>query len=136
MIKKKTEIKKLTKISLVVIGIVTFMFGILLIFLLDIFLTPLTGWTNPMHPRSFGGICLLSAIFAVILLRKKEWEEIKLLYAFIVSMFIPSITIELYVLVVYGSTFSAAAISQVFLDQILMFVMLALGVISYYKQEH
>ncbi|GAH82274.1 unnamed protein product, partial [marine sediment metagenome] len=33
LIKKMTEIKKLTKISLVVIGIVTFMFGILLIFL-------------------------------------------------------------------------------------------------------
>jgi len=131
-----SEIKKITKIALVYNAIVTFLFAILLIFLTEIFITLLTGWTNPLSPRNFGGLCLLSAIFSVILLRKKEWEEIKLTYAFIFSFFIMTIPIELIVTIVYGPTLSAAAISQSILNQILMISIFILGVFSYYKQEH
>ena len=77
-----TEIKKLTKISLVVLGIITFLYGMLTTFLLDIFLTPMTGWINPLHPRLFGALCFMYTIFVVIALRQNEWEKIKLLFAF------------------------------------------------------
>ena len=130
-----TEIKKITKIALVANAIVTFIFSILLIFLVELFITPLTGWTNPLSPRNFGGICLLSAIFSIILLRKKEWEEIKLTFAFIFSFFLLTIPIELIVTVVYAPTLSAAAISQSILNQILMCSLLTLGILSYIKQE-
>lgn len=135
-VKRMTEIKKITKIALVYNAIVTFLFAILLIFLTELFITPLTGWTNPLSPRNFGGLCLLSAIFSVILIRKKEWEEIKLTYAFIFSFFIMTIPIELIVMGVLGPTLSAAAISQSILNQILMISIFTLGVVSYYKQEH
>ena len=131
-----TEIKKITKIALVYNAIVTFLFAILLILLTEFFLTPLTGWTNPLSPRNFGGLCLLSAIFSVILLRKKEWEEIKLTYAFIFSFFTMTIPIELIVMGVLWSTLSVAAISQTILNQILMISIFSLGVLSYYKQQH
>jgi hypothetical protein len=130
-----TEIKKITKITLVAYAIVNFLFGILLLFLTDLFLNPLTGWTNPLSPRNIGGIFLLSAIFAVILLRKKEWEEIKLIYAFMFSFFIMTIPIELIVVVVYASTLNAATISQNIMDIIIMSILFILGVYSYIKQE-
>ncbi|MBY9002650.1 MAG: hypothetical protein KGD73_01640 [Candidatus Lokiarchaeota archaeon] len=131
-----TEIKKITKIALGYNAIVTFLFAILLIFLTELFLVPLTGWTNPLSPRNFGGLCLLSAIFSVILLRKKEWEEIKLTYAFIFSFFTMTIPIELIVMGVLWPTLSVAAISQTILNQILMISIFSLGVLSYYKQQH
>lgn len=131
-----TEIKKITKIALVYNAIVTFLFAILLIFLTELFINPLTGWTNPLSPRNFGGLCLLSAIFSVILLRKKEWEEIKLTYAFIFSFFTMTIPIELIVMGVLWPTLSVAAISQTILNQILMISIFSLGVLSYYKQQH
>ena len=76
-----TEIKKLTKISLIVLAIVTFIFGINLTFLYDMTMNP-EGFTNPYFPRFWGGLCFLTSIFAIILFRKKEWEEIKLTYMF------------------------------------------------------
>ena len=130
-----TEIKKITKISLIVYAIVDFIYAMLLLFLTDIFVNPLFGWTNPMSPRNMGGIFLLSAIFIVILLRKKEWEEIKLTYAFMYSFFIMTIPIELIVAVVYAPTLSTLAISQHVMDLILMSVLFILGVYSYIKQR-
>ncbi len=130
-----TEIKKITKISLIALSIVYFIFGILLVFLLDFFITPLTGWTNPLSPRNFGGILFLGSFFAVILLRKKEWEEIKLTYTFLFSFFIATIPIELIVTIVYSSTLSAAAIGQTILNEIIMCSLFALGVYSYIKQK-
>ncbi|MHA1191485.1 MAG: hypothetical protein ACTSP9_04220 [Promethearchaeota archaeon] len=130
-----TEIKKMTKITLVVYAIVNFLFGILLVFLNDLILAPLTGWTNPLSPRNIGGIFLLSAIFAVIILRKKEWEEIKLIYTFMFSFFIVTIPIELILLIVLGSTYSAAYFSQSIMDIIIMSILFILGVFSYIKQE-
>ena len=44
-----TEIKKLTKIVLVVYAIIWFIFGTLLTFLYDMALNP-EGWTNPYFP--------------------------------------------------------------------------------------
>jgi len=91
LIKKMTEIKKLTKISLVVDAIIWLIFGILLLFLTDMLTVDLTGWTNPLHPRAFGAICLISAVFAVIMLRKKEWEEIKMTFMYFVFQLFDSI---------------------------------------------
>ena len=59
-----TEIKKFTKIVLIVDVIMWFLFGTLLTFLYDMALNP-EGWTNPYLPRMFGGVNFLSAIFAI-----------------------------------------------------------------------
>ncbi|MDX1798459.1 MAG: hypothetical protein R3255_07410, partial [Candidatus Lokiarchaeia archaeon] len=79
------EIKKLTKITLVVDTIIWFLFGVMLTFLYDMTLNP-EGWTNPYLPRLFGGVNLISAIFAILMLRKKEWEEIKLLFGYFIGL--------------------------------------------------
>ncbi|TKJ22966.1 MAG: hypothetical protein CEE43_04425 [Promethearchaeota archaeon Loki_b32] len=69
------------------------------------------------------------------MLRKKEWEEIKLTYMFLYSWFIPVILVELVVAVIYGPTLLPQTISQLIIDQILMWTMLSLGIVSYIKQR-
>ena len=66
-----TEIKNFTKISLIVLAIVTFIFGVNLTFLYDVTMNP-EDFTNPYFPRFWGGLCFLTSLFAIILFRKKN----------------------------------------------------------------
>ena len=128
-----TEIKLLTKIALIVDAVIFFIFGTMLIFLYDVTLN-YEGWTNPFHVRAFGGLCYVGAIFAVIMLFKKEWEEIKLAYIFLFSLCIPVIIIEAAVLAVLGSTFLALTISQMIFDLIIISAKVSLGIVAYIRQ--
>lgn len=129
-----TEIKKLTKIVLIVYTIIFFLFGVMLTFLYDMALNP-EGWTNPYFPRMFGGVNFLSAIFAILLLRKKEWEEIKLTFTYLLGLLISTLIIEAAVLATFGSTFGAAIIQQGSGTIILESVLLTIGIVSYIKQR-
>ena len=133
-VKRMTEIKKLTKIALIVDAIILFMFGVMLVFLYDVTLNS-EAWTNPIHPRLFGGMCFTGSLFAVIMLRKKEWEEIKLAFIFLFSLCVSVIIIEAAILVGLGSTFMAVTISQMIFDLILVSAKVALGIVAYIKQE-
>ena len=129
-----TEIKKLTKIVLIVDAIIWFIFGIMLTFLYDIALNP-EGWTNPYLPRMFGGVNFISAIFAILMLRKKEWEEIKLTFEYLIGLIIFTVIIEIAVLATFGSTFGAATILQGSGTITLEAVLLTLAIVSYIKQR-
>ena len=128
-----TEIKKLTKIVLMVYAIIWFIFGVMLTFLYDMALNP-EGFTNP-YIRFFGGVNFLSAIFAILMLRKKEWEEIKLTFEYLLGLFIPTLIIEIAVLAILGPTFGASAIQLGSSTIILESVLLTLGIVSYIKQR-
>ena len=128
-----TEIKKFTKIALIVDVIIWLIFGIMLVFLFDLTLNT-EGWTNPLHARAFGGMCLITAVFAILMLRKKEWEEIKFTYLYMLCMCITVFIVEISVLAILGSTFMAATISQMIFDLIIMSAKLALTIIAYIKQ--
>ena len=129
-----TDIKKLTKIVLVVYAIIWFIFGTLLTFLYDMALNP-EGWTNPYFPRMFGGINYVSSLFAILLLRKKEWEEIKLTFAYFIGILTSTLIIEVAVLATFGSTFGALIIQTGLSTIILESVLLTLGIVSYIKQR-
>ncbi len=129
-----TEIKKLTKIAIVIVAIVGFLFGTILTFLYDMTMNP-EGWTNPYYPRFFGGIAYLVSIFAIILLRKKEWEEIKLTFTFLYSFFLPTLIIEITVTAIFGSTFQPSTVLTFLTTTTpLMAVLLVLGIVTYLKQ--
>ena len=130
-----TEIKKLTKIVLVVYAIIWFIFGTLLTFLYDMALNP-EGWTNPYFPRMFGGINYVLSLFAILLLRKKEWEEIKLTFAIFIGILTSTLIIEVAVLATFGSTFGALIFQQGLSTIILESVLLTLGIVSYIKQKN
>jgi hypothetical protein len=129
-----TEVKKLTKIVLLVDAIFWFLFGIMLTFLYDLTMNP-EGWTNPYLPRMFGGVNLISAIFAIIMLRKNEWKEIKLTFAYFIGILTSTIIIEVAVYVTFYSTFGAPWRSQGLFPIIVEAVLLILGIVAYFKQR-
>ncbi len=129
-----TEIKKLTKIALIVDAIIWFIFGVMLVFLYDMTLN-YEGWTNPLHVRAFGGICFVAFLFVIIMLRKKEWEEIKLLFICLISMCISVIIVEATVLAMFASTFMAATVSQMIFDLIINAAKNILSIVAYIKQR-
>ena len=129
-----TEIKKLTKIVLLVDAIMWFLFGILLTFLYDMAMNP-EGWTNPYLLRMFGGVNLISAIFAILMLLKKEWEEIKLTFMYFIGILLSTLIIELAVYTTFYSTFGALWRTQGLFPITVEAVLLVLGIIVYIKQR-
>jgi hypothetical protein len=129
-----TEIKKLTKIVLIVDTILWFIFGILLTFLYDMAMNP-EGWTNPYLPRMFGGVNLISAIFAILMLRKEEWEEIKLTFEYLIGLLLMTLIIEITVLSTFGSTFGSQTILMGSGTIIIEASLFTLGIVSYIKQR-
>lgn len=130
-----TEIKKITKVSLIALGVIYFLFGLLNVFLLDYFITPLTGWDNPLSPRMFGGMILVGSAFTIILLTKKTWEEIKLTFALLFGFIIATIPVELVITILYRTTLAPKAITQGIIDIVIMCSLFALGIVSYVLQE-
>ncbi len=129
-----TEIKKLTKIVLLVDAIFWFLFGILLTFLYDMTMNP-EGWTNPYLPRMLGGINFISAIFAILMFRKKEWEEIKLTFAYFIGIVASTMIIETAIFATFYSTFGASWRSQGLFPITVETVLLILGIVAYIKQR-
>jgi len=134
-----TEIKKITKISILAYAIVSLIFAVLLLFFLDFFLTMLNmpTWQNPVHTRMFGGALLIVVIFALLVLLHKDWdwEKIKFGYELMYLWIAINIIMEGSVLAIYSPVLSTQAVSQIILDIILMLVLLGLGVYSYIKQR-
>jgi hypothetical protein len=126
------EIKKLTKIALIVDIIIWFLFGVMLVFLPE--MLNHEGWTNPIHGRAFGGLMFVACIFSVIMLRKEEWEEIKLLYMFMFCMCISVIIVEAVVLAVFSSTFLVITVSQMIMELIINGAKTSLSIIAFLKQ--
>lgn len=132
-----TEIKKITKISLLLYGIVNLLYGPMALFLPDFFigLGVITPTTNPYTLR-FGGATLLGiAIFAFLILIKKgwEWEKIKFGYEFMYYLLVANLILEPTKLL-FGTP-SFMLISQTIMDIIIMSALLVLGIYSYFKQR-
>ena len=132
--KKMTEIKKLTKVVLIVDAILWIMFGVLLTFAFDMTMNP-EGWTNPFYPKFFGGVIYVCAIFAFLMFRKKEWEEIELTFAFLVGIIISTLTIQIVIIAIYATTFGASVIQLCASTTILMSILLVLAIICIIKQR-
>ena len=129
-----TEIKKLTKIVLLVDIILWVIFGVMLTFLYDMAMNP-EGWANPYHPRMIGAINLVSAIFAILMLRKKEWEEIKLIFEYLIAMMLSVLIIEVAVISTFGSTFGTSTILMGSMTITVEAVLITLGIVVYIKQR-
>ena len=132
-----TEIKMITKISLLIYGLACTLYGVMTVFMTEMILTILGLGPDPAYPRMLGGIFFTIAIFDFLILIKKDWdwEYIKfgwfLLYAMIVSCLI----IEGSYFVLMYSTLSASAIGFHVQDIVLMSILLILGIVSYMKQK-
>jgi len=131
-----TEILKVTKISLLVYGIVCILYGALAVFFLSM-MEAFLGPMDPFQPRLFGGVLFVIAIFAFLIVIKKDWdwEHIKIAFLVLYSLLISTIVMEGSVTALLFSTLSAEGVSMHVMDLILMPVLLVLGLYSYMKQE-
>jgi len=116
-------------------GIVCVLYGVLAVFLpsmMEAFLGPM----DPFQPRLFGGVLFVIAIYAFLIIFKKEWdwEYIKFGYLILYSLLASTIIMEGSVTVLLFSTLSAEAISMHAFDLIIMPALLILGIYSYRKQ--
>jgi len=134
-----TEIKKLTKIAILAYGGVSLIFGILLVFLTDIFLATLNmpTWQNPAHPRMFGAALFLVTIFALLVLLHKDWDWEKIKFAYeILYLWAPiNIIIEASVMAINFPLLSTEVIFETILDITIMIVLLIIGIVAYIKQR-
>ena len=134
-----TEIKKITKISILAYGIVSLIFAIMLIFLLDFWITAVNmpTWLNEFHPRGFGGALLVVVFFALLVLFNKDWdwEKIKMAYVVVYTWLPINIIMEVSVTAIFLPTLSNELLTQIIMDVILMSILLVLGVYSYIKQR-
>ena len=134
-----TEIKKITKISILAYGIVSLIFAIMLIFLLDFWIAAVNmpTWLNEFHPRGFGGALLVVVFFALLVLFNKDWdwEKIKVAYVVVYTWLPINIIMEVSVTAIFLPTLSNELLSQIIMDVILMSILLVLGVYSYIKQR-
>ena len=128
-----TEIKKFTKILLIIEVILWLMFGILLMFLFDLTMNP-EGWTNPYLPKLFGGVNFLSGIFAILMLRKKQWEEIKFIFEFFLALLLSVFILETTVFITIGLNYENAIMSHIFNISIEALLSI-LGIVAYIKQR-
>ena len=134
-----TEIKKITKISILAYGIVCLIFAVMLIFFLDFWIAAVNmpTWLNQFHPRGFGGALLVVVIFALLVLINKDWDWEKIKFGYeLMYLWLPiNIIMEVSVTAIYAPTLSIELISQIIMDIILMSILLVLGVYSYIKQR-
>ncbi len=130
-----TEIKNITKISLLIYAIVCLLYGFLGIFFPSM-MEAMLGPMDPFQPRLFGGVLLVIAVYAFLIIFKKdwEWEHVKFGVLILYSLLVSTIVMEASVTALLFSTLSATAISMHVLDLIIMPVLLILGIYSYMKQ--
>lgn len=128
-----TEIKKFTKVVLLVLTIIFLLMGTLLTFLFDLTMNP-EGWTDPFYPRFFGGVVYVCAIFMFLMYRKEVWEEIKFTFEFLLGIFISTLTIQIVLWPIFAP-FGAALTQLIISTTILMSIISLLAIISYIKQR-
>ena len=131
-----TEILKITKISLLLYGIVCLAYGVLAVFFLDM-IVAITGFNDPFQSRLFGGVLLVITFYTFLIVFKKDWdwEHVKSAYLVLYSLIVSTIIMEGAVTVMLYSTLSAEALNMHFMDFIIMPVLLILGIYSYMKQK-
>ncbi|MFW9806678.1 MAG: hypothetical protein ACFFFK_08120, partial [Candidatus Thorarchaeota archaeon] len=68
-----TEIRNITKVSLLCYAIVCLLYGVLAVFFPGMMETIL-GPMDPFQPKLFSGVLFVIAIFAFLIIFKKDWE--------------------------------------------------------------
>ncbi len=132
-----TEIKMLTKISLLIYGLVCTLYGVLTVFMTEMMEATLGGPMGPLYPRMLGGIFLTIAIFNFLILIKKDWdwEYIKFGFTLLYAMILSSIIMEGSYTALLFPTLSTEAIGFHVMDLLIMPILLILGIVSYMKQK-
>jgi hypothetical protein len=132
-----TEIKLLTKISLLIYGSVCTLYGVLTVFMTEMMEATLGVPMGLLYPRMFGGILFTIAIFDFLILINKDWdwEHIKFGFTLLYAMNVSTIIMEGSYTALMFPTLSTEAIGFHAMDLLIMPILLILGIVSYMKQK-
>ena len=132
-----SEILKITRISLIMYTLGGLIFGVLYLFLTDIYLYTLADWpfVDPYYPRAFGGTLLVLGIFACLGYFKKEWEHLKLTYELSQTWLIVVLILNILELVFLSPTLSILALTNTIINTIIVIFFLVIGIYCYLKQK-
>ena len=128
------EISKNLKIVILVNVLAALIYGILQTFVTEAYLTMIEQPTPDVHfTRVGGGSLLVLAIFGIYAMLKKDWEDFKLLFEFVIGY-----EIMLFILdIVYFATFtiSATNFTNTLIATILTAVLIAVNIFFYLKEQ-
>jgi hypothetical protein len=130
-----TEIRKLTKITLLLDALAGIIFAFLYLVIPDIYIYNLTQWpfNDPVYFRLFGGTLLVIGLFSLMAYFKKEWEEVQLFFQFgllwlLMVLIINSLELALL-------TLPAMSFANTLFNTILVAIYFVLGIYCCMKQR-
>lgn len=128
------EISKELKIVIIVNAAAALIYGILQTFITEAYLTMVEQPTPDIHfTRIGGGTLLVLAIFGIYTVLKKDWEDFKLLFEFVIVY-----EIMLFILdIVYFATFtiSATNFANSLIATILTAALIAVNIFFYLREQ-
>lgn len=129
-----TEIKKITKITLIWYGVAGILFAIIYLILTDFYIVMIEWpYYDPVMFWSLGGTMLVLGIASFMAAFKKEWEEIKLFFLFTIMWLIYFIIMNIFTIALLGLP-DMALMNQV-MNVVLLTFNIVLAIISWIKQR-
>ena len=132
-----SELKKITKYSLLIYAAGGFIFAFLYLVITDIYLITLSDWPyyDPYYPRAFGGTLLVLGLMALIGSFKKEWEHVKLTYELALAWLIMVLIMNIAELALLSPALSFTAIGNTIFNTVIVVVFIVMGIYCYVKQR-
>jgi len=130
-----TEIKKITKITLIWYGVAGLLFAFMYLVISDFYFYTIVQWPydDPVGFWISGGVMLVLGITAIMAFFKKEWEEIKLFFLF--SMMWLAYMIIMNIVAIVILSFPETPLMTMVTNIILLTFNLVLGLICWMKQR-
>lgn len=130
-----TEIKKITKITLIWYGVAGILFALLYIVLTDFYIFGIMQWPHDDLVSLWlsGSTMLFMGIASLLAVFKKDWNEIKLFFLFAIMWLIGPIIINIVAITVLS--FPETPRMSMMMNIVILLFNLVLGVISWIKQR-
>lgn len=130
-----TEIKKITKITLIWYGVAGILFAFLYIVFTDFYIFGIMQWPyNDLVSLWLSGSSMLfMGIASLLAVFKKDWDEIKLFFLFAIMWLIGPIIINIVAITLLS--FPATPRMSMMTNIVILFFNLVLGTISWIKQR-
>lgn len=130
-----TDIKKITKITLLWYGVAGLLFAFMYLVISDFYFYTIVQWpyNDPVGFWISGGVLLVLGITALMAIFKKEWEEIKLFFLFSMMWLAYMIIIDIIAVAILN--FPETPLMTMITNIILLTFNLVLGTICWIKQR-
>ena len=130
-----TEIKKITKITLLWYGVAGLLFAFMYLVITDFYAYTLMQWpyNDPVAFWSLGGTMLVIGVVSLIASFKKEWEEIKLFFFFAMIWVLYFLIMD--IVAVAMLSLPTTPLMYMIINIVLLTFNLVVGLLSWMKQR-